>query len=182
MRTGRLANVCFWTPLGHCRPSIVDIHDHAELHVDEVVVRVGERMPVLVRPFHWAAGSDGETNFGTTSVGAPSGRVVKGRRCTPSPPGWWSPDRDPCQSRPAIERYLLASAWICDDTRVLRRTRGVSRDVVPIFNHELSLLSVMAHAAYNEKAVADMVCRRGCFSISIRARHRTQVIDSLSIT
>ncbi len=52
-------------------------------------------MPAPLAPVHWAAGSDGETNFGTTSLAAPhavSSRVPD----TPSLRGWTSPDRDPC--------------------------------------------------------------------------------------
>jgi hypothetical protein len=38
------------------------------------------------------------------------------------------------------------------------------------------------HMRLTMKAIPDMACRCGCFSNSFRARHRTQVIDSLGIT
>jgi hypothetical protein len=49
----------------------LDINDDAELHVDEIIVGVSEKCRSLVSSVHWAAGSDGEMNFGTTSLAAP---------------------------------------------------------------------------------------------------------------
>ena len=58
----------------------LDINDDAELHVDEIIVEEAKNAGPLCAPVHWAAGSDGETNFGTTSLAAPqavSSRVAR---------------------------------------------------------------------------------------------------------
>jgi hypothetical protein len=67
---------------------------------------------LAMAPVHWAAGSDGETNFGTTSVAAPhdvSSRVAKYSFTARLD---LAGSRSLRQSPPAIERCLLASAWI----------------------------------------------------------------------
>ena len=44
-----------------------DIHDDAELHVDEIIVGVGEER----RALEGASPSEGDTNFGVTALAAP---------------------------------------------------------------------------------------------------------------
>src|SRR3954467_2265077 len=58
----------------------LNVNNDPELHVDEVVVGVSKSAGPLCAPVHCAAGSDGETNFGTTSLAAPhapSSRVAR---------------------------------------------------------------------------------------------------------
>ena len=47
----------------------LDVDDHSELHIDEIIVGVGEKRQFSHRAVHWAAGSDGETNFGCDLAG-----------------------------------------------------------------------------------------------------------------
>ena len=59
-----------------------DVDDNAESHVDEIVVGVSEECRCLVSAGpYWAAGSDGETNFGTKRLPACAPRrIVEGRQ------------------------------------------------------------------------------------------------------
>ena len=53
------------------------VNDDTELHVHEIVVGVSKERQALVTPVHCAAGSVGETNFGTTSLAAPRDGMKK---------------------------------------------------------------------------------------------------------
>src|ERR1700683_5674891 len=66
----------------------------------------------LCAPVHCAAGSDGETNFGTTSLAAPHAVSSRVARYSFTARLDLAGSRSLRQSWPAIERCLLASAWI----------------------------------------------------------------------
>src|SRR6476646_11357972 len=66
----------------------------------------------LWAPVHWAAGSDGETNFGTTSLAVPHAVSSRVARYSFTARLDLAGSRSLRQSWPAIDRCLLASAWI----------------------------------------------------------------------
>src|SRR6476661_6997333 len=63
-------------------------------------------------PVHWAAGSDGETNFGVTSLAAPKAALSRVARYSFTARLAVPGSRVFCHSKLGIERCLLASATI----------------------------------------------------------------------
>src|SRR5262249_31833362 len=82
------------------------------LHIDEIVVGVGEKGRPAHRPVHCAAGSDGEMNFGGTSLAAPKAASSRVARYSFTARLASLTARSLFHSAPGIERCLLASATI----------------------------------------------------------------------
>jgi len=90
----------------------LDVHNHPKLHIDEIVIGVGEKGRSAHRPRPWAAGSDGETNFGVTSLAAPKAASSSVARYSFTARLAPLAARSLFHSAPGIERCLLASATI----------------------------------------------------------------------
>src|SRR5215831_2823076 len=90
----------------------LDVDNHSELHIDEIVVGVGEKRRSSHRAGPLAAGSDGDTNFGVTSLAAPKAASSRVARYSFTARLAVSRSRVFCHSEPGIERCLLASATI----------------------------------------------------------------------
>ena len=62
----------------------LDINDDAELDINEIIIGIGkESPPPRIAPVHCAAGSDGDTNFGVTSLAAPNAASSESRQILP---------------------------------------------------------------------------------------------------
>src|SRR5262249_31388317 len=90
----------------------LDIHDDAALNIDQVVVRIGKECRAAHRASPLRRGSDGDTNFGLTSVAAPKAASSSVARYSLTARLAAAGSRSVLHSLPGTERCLLASATI----------------------------------------------------------------------
>src|SRR5690349_6290985 len=90
----------------------LDVHDDAELHVNQIIVGISKERRPAHGPVHWAAGSDGETNLGATSLAAPNAASSSVARYSLVARLTASASSSLFHRGPGVDRCLLASASI----------------------------------------------------------------------